>query len=222
MRNAEFTCPRTNVQRFSVVRYPTVLSHIRTLLHWRGPAAVARFVVPVIVNTVNSCLWKRFRSHVGIKSRERLSPLVANYNSSSSVVVIIGVVFVVTASFHFLPSPVLSASDHPACALAVAPTGNSSATAQVTACDFSEIPAFALTEPEQLPALFASDLDDSQSPVGFPAFVFRPRGKLLRIGVSHVNRPFRFALVRATLEHELPRGSSILDPYHTFVNAKGV
>lgn len=83
-------------------------SPVDGLLRSSCPAAIFRGVPTVIVNSINCVARVGSLPHVGVESRKRLPPSLADRNSSSSVIWKLSVISVVTPPNHFPPRLVVS------------------------------------------------------------------------------------------------------------------
>lgn len=82
------------------------------LLFLGRPATICRFVVAVVVDTIDRCaLWAR--PHVREEIGERLSPSIANSDTSASIIFIPRSFWVMAAFLRRLPGIVFPASCHP-------------------------------------------------------------------------------------------------------------
>ena len=101
-------CPFTNSTRLSTERQIVVAARIVVLFCACRPAAIARFVVAVVVRVaINGMRFGWARTHVSIESREVLAPCSTNCDTPRSVLLKRVAGRIVTASFHGLPNPVL-------------------------------------------------------------------------------------------------------------------
>lgn len=105
--NAELTRPSLEAHSFAVVSNPPSRAGIQTLLLTGRPFAVIKFVVAVVVNSVDRCFRERLCPHVFQEVYERVSPPLADRNASSTVSVVVLDIRVVTAGFHRMPGHVL-------------------------------------------------------------------------------------------------------------------
>jgi len=105
--NTELTRPSLEAHSFSVVSNPPGRAGIQTLLLTGCPFTVIKFVVAVVVNSVDRCFRERLCPHVFQEVYERVSPPMADRNASSTVSVIVLDIRVVTTGFHRMPGHVL-------------------------------------------------------------------------------------------------------------------
>ena len=68
------------------------------------PSTIFRRIGTIVINTVNGMLCRWFQSHIS-KEIFKLKPSIANCNSSSSIEVIIGGVWIDAALPHSAPCP---------------------------------------------------------------------------------------------------------------------
>ena len=83
--NAETAAPVRNGVSLSVNRDLSDSGLVVVLLNPSRPLAVARLVMAFAVDSLQSVLGRRSRSHVGNKVREGVEPAVANVDSTASV-----------------------------------------------------------------------------------------------------------------------------------------
>ena len=104
--DANPTSPRANAHGFTVERDSLGTTSVLSLFHYSCPPTVLRFVVAVIVNSVNRIVETWLLSHVSQKVCKRLQPSLANCDASSTIAVIVRGARIVATSLHFLPSVV--------------------------------------------------------------------------------------------------------------------
>jgi len=95
-----------NVAYWFTVVLPSSIKH---LFGSRGPAAVSRFIVAVVVNAINRMTRRWTRAHVSKEFRERIAPLFANNYSLHPIAGIYGLISM-AARNHILPSFVFNRS----------------------------------------------------------------------------------------------------------------
>ena len=100
--NPKFFGPLLQKHRASVVLNSNGISSICCLVFPAGPATVTRFVVAIIVRITVERIIRRALAHI-CKKVLKLSPLLADLYSSTSVVVPIRMVFIGTPSQHVCP-----------------------------------------------------------------------------------------------------------------------
>lgn len=86
----------------------TLIQILRTSIR---PSAIARFVVPIVVNTVELSS-DRPRSHVRIKSREVGAPFIAHRYASAAIAVEPNVSWIKAAILSCLPRTILDGGLH--------------------------------------------------------------------------------------------------------------
>lgn len=80
-------------------------SPIQRLLFSRGPAAISRFIVAIVVNALKSeSFWAV--SHIVKKSGEVIAPAVADFNSASAVIAESMIGRSVASAYHSCPYPI--------------------------------------------------------------------------------------------------------------------
>lgn len=98
--------PVGNAESFAEVGKPMVATEIAKLLHASCPAAIAWFVISVVVFAVNAVLGRRTIPHVGIEVGKRVPPSPANANAATAVPPKGFVGLTVAAINHVCPRPV--------------------------------------------------------------------------------------------------------------------
>src|SRR5258708_12147525 len=76
---------------------------VEGLLRLRGPAAVAGFVVAVVLDAVDRVLRRRSRPHVRVERRVVVEPTIAHQDAAASVVLVALVVRIEAAFLHRTP-----------------------------------------------------------------------------------------------------------------------
>lgn len=112
---AQRVCPVEHGHRASVQREFPVIVAIKGLFPRRGPAAIARLVVPVVVGiTINRLSFRSF-AHVSQKVFERVPPSVADRDTHTAVSLIIGGGRVMASLIHRLPAFICRRLNHAMC-----------------------------------------------------------------------------------------------------------
>jgi hypothetical protein len=207
MRYAESSCPLSQAQRFPIVCQHSSFTSVLRLLKFCSPSTIAWFVVSVIVNTINSCIWRWFRSHVCDEVIEADFPSFAKRYASVCVQVFVFVVGVAT-SLHFLPRCVLG------CLVSTSSTCSSASArlcasfAKFSSSHNSCIPTLTEALPSGIarPSV-ARELDHCEFGVNIPRFIFGARGQLDRIIRRHSSTPFQLDCDRAESVHHDCLGS---------------
>ena len=82
---------------------PTILC----LLFRRGPAAIARLVITVIVDSLNGVLWGGPSSHISKKFLKTV-PSFANLDPAAAIILICGIIFIFATNTHHYPSGIFT------------------------------------------------------------------------------------------------------------------
>ena len=104
---AKFSRPLGYGQRLAVECQITVIALIARLFRNRCPAAIARLIVTVIVDTVNRMLRARARPHVGKEGLVGISPPLADGNAAAAVPMPVMAFGVGATVDHVAPSLIL-------------------------------------------------------------------------------------------------------------------
>lgn len=127
-----------------------------------GPPTIARFVISVIVNTVNRMSRGWSRSHIVVKIHEVVQPALANFNASCSVNWEFMVFRVVASFLDFHPGIVLGGMTAPVrqsvfvalqklrCCFFGETSAAGRVSAEVGGGDYRGVPAVALAVPENI------------------------------------------------------------------------
>jgi hypothetical protein len=107
--DADALRPFANSQRLSTACYQPRLPRVAELLFLRGPAAVARLVVAVVVDAIERVASGRPWAYVS-EERHEIVPLTADTDAATAVVVVLRVALVAAALFHAVPHYVLGGS----------------------------------------------------------------------------------------------------------------
>ena len=201
MLNAQVSSPGPNTLRFAAIREVDHFASILTLFKRRCPAAVSRFVVPVIVDAVDAGSSEWSCAHIVQEVDKGESPAVAYDYASCAVVVVLRVASVVAPGLHQLPSRVLRRLMATALRLSSAATRLSTSLAKVATGHYGRAAAIAMAKPHSLFSggvkLFYGELS-----VGFPSLVFDSPVECDRVALSHLNLSCRFELVRAVWKRQ--------------------
>lgn len=106
-RPAAFTRPLGNVFGLALVSDWTIPARVVRLGAWRGPSAVAWFVVSVIVPAIQ-CQARRALTHVSKERREVMTPTVAHGNTACAIRGEFRCVGVIAPALRVLPTSVLA------------------------------------------------------------------------------------------------------------------
>lgn len=194
LQDAAFCFPFGKAHRFSGVGQQMVGSPVAALLLHRGPSAVARFVVSVVIDSI-----KRQAGRLNTHVREKVSvnhPPFANGNSATSIMVKIFVFWIAAPIFHRPPNLVRCLAQKPVGATARAVRDlrfphQASATAyslrnQVSASTSFRSSAVAETLPKRISRLVGSlKTNDHQSVKSSPNQVFEFGAVFRKINFSH-------------------------------------
>lgn len=162
-QSSDLTCLRKRHLRIAE-RYHPHGSRVAPLLFSRGPAAVSRLVVPIVVYALKRPLWRAL-AHVGQKPSEAISPRGAYRNAASAIVLELNNVGVEASPLHCRPHaihrrPARSVSGRP-CGYfrshLAATTFGSAATQIIQDCDV-RFPAIAQAFPITMPPVAANEL----------------------------------------------------------------
>lgn len=166
---ADDRCPFGYCVRLTSIRVFDVLSSVIGLLARRGPAAIARFVVAFIVNSIQR-MQRRTWPHVGVELREVLAPSWMHRNAASAITRIFGVVRVVTTRFSAFPLTMFACACAPMRQMHLdqAVARQTPATLRMTGAQFiagrdDDRAAYAATFPQRIVAFDVRALKDSQS-----------------------------------------------------------
>ena len=160
--DAQQSCRFPKANNFTVKRNSDCALLILRLLFGCFPLAVTRFVVPIVIDSVNRVSWWRF-SHIGQKLFEIVKPLVADFNSSVHVAFKSRAFRIVASVFHATPNPICASSAFAVCAATCACEFCLKASAassmvfrvpQVTTVNRPYCAASALAHPSDVPSFF--------------------------------------------------------------------
>ena len=82
------------------------------LLMARGPSAIGRFVVAVVVNAVNRVFGRRLETHIGMEVREGIKPSLTDGDASTTVVFVSGGGHSGASPDHVSPSSIFRRVSH--------------------------------------------------------------------------------------------------------------
>lgn len=152
LRHIEFAAPLGYALPSSLVGDATIRAAIKGLPLARGPLAVVRFVIPVVVDSLDSRAF-RSRPHVGQEVLERLPPPIADADTPSAVAVKMSLLGIVTSLNHSDPRFVRGFIRHAVRRHGIelqAPAATVLAAFQVATAHDLLFAAVALTEPRDL------------------------------------------------------------------------
>lgn len=95
--------PLPNGQRFTTVCVTRHAAAIQRLFYCRGPAHIARFIIAIIINALNTQSGARTMADVTKKDREVVAPFGADLNTTSAIILKLRVIRHVAAFFHRTP-----------------------------------------------------------------------------------------------------------------------
>lgn len=149
---------------------------ISRLLARKSPAAIAGFIISIIINAINGMAQGRPAAHVRKKCLETISPAFANLDAPSSPSCIARVIGIVAAKFHLCPdtmlgtlteimSPLISISrQEPTGGLFRKAAATECRSPDIGRCSHSKISTIASTAPHGVTRAFnALPLHDEQS-----------------------------------------------------------
>ncbi len=202
IRHADFFGKLFNGEKFSVMTNENISSHIIHLCFPGSPSAILGFIVAVVVLAVDGHAFWGF-PHV-LKEQNIIVPSFAYLDTTTTIVVIAGLVWIVATLSHILPDPVssgfvchsmrsgnrgyLSGGD---LSLPTS-TGSTYATSQLILAYNRFYAAFATTAEKTFPGMVGMVKGQNQ-----PAIKFVPDN--IRHGTEIVNKPF--ALVNRWCYH---------------------
>lgn len=215
--HASFLSPSSYTLRPARECQKHVLTAVAILFLSRGPSAVIRAIIAIVVDAVQGLsLWPI--SHIFVKGSERLSPSVAYANPSSSIVRVCSVVWIAAATDHLAPNAIFGRISHSmrckslACHISrQAPATFSISTAQVGGHYDNHVSALASTEPTSNAFVFrarkrllyeAIERNNSQPAKLLSGQVFVVVSAASRIRISHDRSP-KTGLARMARQHQL-------------------
>lgn len=116
---SEFRNPVRKALSLVADRIHRSVTAIACLLFIGRPAAVARFVVAVVIYTINGMVGTSPRPHVGKEILKRLSPSFANYDATTAIVTVSRIRLVVATGDHGPPNVVFRQSVLPSISMLV-------------------------------------------------------------------------------------------------------
>jgi len=128
---AEFCCPVTQIFRDAFVSNQVTTPLISLLFSRRNPATVPFAIWPVVVASVQSGSWKWWVPHIPIESFKRVPPVLGYTYSSSAIMDVCLVVWIVTSGNHTSPDVIDGCACH-----SVSPVSGTNHTSTVTAATF--------------------------------------------------------------------------------------
>ena len=111
-RHSDFSSPLFDVQCFSVERNRAIRPGIIGLYICRYPAAVARLIVAVAINAIESVAHTGARANVFQKGREGIAPTLTYFDTASAVKMIPGSDRVCAPLNHVRPNGILRCVNH--------------------------------------------------------------------------------------------------------------
>jgi hypothetical protein len=115
--NTQTFGPLLHRHGLSIESHPPIVALVSVLLNSRGPSAVARFVMAVIIDAIQRVLWRWPTTHIREKAREVVLPFAAHGYPAPSVSVVARIGFSEAASLHGYPYRVFRCMAKPVCAV---------------------------------------------------------------------------------------------------------
>lgn len=188
--------PVCYAQSFSVVGQVASFARVQYLLPLCCPSAVARFVIAVIVNTVNRVFRGWFRSHILVKGEKGIAPTVADGNAATSVITVPRIIDVCASLDHASPSAMFRREVQP-----IDFTGTAArlmaAIAKHCASYINFVSAFALAEPASSLTAKSGKRYDCQFSVDVASLVFNVLRQWSRMTRRHDSTPCKLCCVRS-------------------------
>lgn len=154
--NPDTRGPLGQAQGYTVISDAAIATRHTHLFRSRGPSAIPRFIIAIIINAVDGMAAAWPPTHIRSKCHERFIPPLADLNASPAIVPIVHDLRIPAALLHGPPYPipvVLAHSMDRQCFrpkfVGEAPATAGSAAAQYRALDDSLPPALAATEPHR-------------------------------------------------------------------------
>lgn len=184
MRHSDSSTPFPKPTSYAVMCQQPGFAGILSLFHRGCPFAVRRpaiceafrtvsaRIVPVVIYSLDGCLWKRLRSHVSHKADERAPSLAEGYPTPAVSVV----TAVAAAMFHVLPRLVfwglVPLASRAARSRAITTTGHLVAPTKDRPADNDGLAALTATYPVQLPPIaHRTEFHDCQLSIDAPNFI---------------------------------------------------
>lgn len=190
--------PFSETQCLAVERQHSSFAGILSLLQLCSPAAVAGFIVAVVIFAIDRCFWKWFHTHVSKEVIKASSPPLAKRDTSVGVQVPIFVARI-TSTLYLFPRCVFRC-------FAVTPrTSASTATGDCPAVSFTKITsryhsgrtALTAAPPSRVSAFSFTDiLKYGQFSVNVSRLIFNAGRDLIRLLFSHLSLLIRFTVDR--------------------------
>lgn len=111
---SKFALPLSDCQSTSLISEKMILSRVIALLGSCRPSTVLREISKIIITSIKSH-FRRTASHVLQKLLIVCSPLRANGNSASTVILVVFAPCIEASRFHFTPSSILTTLFFPVC-----------------------------------------------------------------------------------------------------------
>lgn len=187
---SEFTGPFRKRFCLSAMREKPVCAAVVVLLALCCPSAVTRFVVPVVVDTVEAVPLAGTRPHVVNKRLKRSTPAVAHGDPPCAVVAIVEIPRILAPALHVSPARVLSGPNAVGgasvlCNSTFLATRFVVSPPKIGTIDDDNIAAVTSASPVCSVPAIGYILKNRQLAISFSGFVFDALRKLCRIGRSH-------------------------------------
>lgn len=189
--------PVCYTQSFSVVGQVSGMARVQRLLPWCSPPAIARFIVTIVVNTVNRVFWGRLWSHVLVKVEKGSHPTVADSNSASSVVAVTRKLLVGASLDHARPSAVFGGIVQVVRRVSGTTARLMVSVAKHCAAYVHFFSAFASAEPASAVAMNTNERHHRQFSIDVASLVFDSMRQLGRLVRRHDSTPIKLDCERA-------------------------
>ena len=225
MRDAEFSCPRTQTASFSVVLQESCFAGILSLLQGcrpfaiRSPSVCSAFlavtarIISIVIFAFNAVILGRLLSQVSHEVRKRMSPVFAYTDTPlcSTAIPVVSVIFrVVTSGLHSLPGTVFWRFVPATGACSVAPARLNRFLSKSPTIHGGRVATLTSAQPSRIAALgVASELQDSEFAVLVANFIRAMFTAPAGLDITGANRFCAKNLLRSALAEAMPIRASL-------------
>ncbi len=110
--NTKDIAPFRNTEANAIDSNDAIECGVSGLHSWQIPSAITRFIIAIVVNSIDRMQLRWTRPHVGVEVLKTAAPSVAHGNAASPIGVKFGIVRIVTAKFQLCPSLILWCAGH--------------------------------------------------------------------------------------------------------------
>lgn len=111
-RNTKIFTPFRDTKTDAIYRYNAIEPCVSRLNAGQVPLAIIRFVISIIIDSIDRMNFRWSQSHVSKKGIKTVAPLVAYRDAASAISIIFGIVRIVATKLHLRPRLIFRRPSH--------------------------------------------------------------------------------------------------------------